>query len=489
MTSPIALSIVPTPPTVLFSTQVCTNLFGRRTMRGSLTENPLLRALDAASWRPIHTKLTMALGIAWLLDAFEVTIIGSILPTIAEQWDLSHLQQVSLVAIWLLGILVGAQGAGILADRFGRRRLFLLTLVFYATFTFLSAFSVNYAMLMALRFLTAIGVGAEYSTINAAISECIPARYRGRANAAVMSSWGVGGLLAATIGGAAISAFPADTGWRVGFGIGAVMALTALFARRALPESPRWLLRRGLPDEAQRVVRDLTGASVESASISYVREHAGSIGSLLRRAPRQAALGAALDFAEAAGYYGLFAFFTVLVAETAGIAPREVPVYYLWGSVGALVGGIAVAALMDHFSRALTVTTTYLLAAGSLVILAVATGAGSSGGVLWAFVLANAAATAAWVSAYPTFTELFPTPLRSTGIGFSVSVGRLGAALASIGLVEVAAVFNLAAAFGLLAGVWVLGVVAMRLWVRSGVPDGAKVPLERLEPDLERRAA
>lgn len=256
-------------------------------MRESFVEIPLLRALDNTPWRPIHTRITVALGVAWLLDAFEVAIIGSILPTITEQWGLSNLQGVSLVAIWLFGILVGAQVVGILADRFGRRRLFLITLFFYATFTFLSAFSVNYEMLMVLRFLTAIGVGAEYSAINAAISEFIPARHRGRANAAVMSFWGIGGLLAAGV-------------------------------------------------------------------------------------------------------------------------------------------------------RALVLS-------------------------------------------------IFPTPLRSTGVGFSVSVGRIGAAIASIGLVEVAAAFNLTAAFGLLAAFWVLGAAAMVFWARSGGPDGAKVPLERLEPDLQGR--
>jgi MFS family permease len=456
-------------------------------MRRNPAENPLLRALDAAPWRPAHTRLTVALGVAWLLDAFEVAIIASVLPTIAEQWGLSGIQQTSLVAIWLLGILVGALGAGILADRFGRRKLFLLTLVFYATFAFLCAFSVNYAMLMALRFLTAIGVGAEYSAVNAAISEFIPARYRGRANAAVMSSWGIGGVLAATVGGTALGLFSPDLGWRVGFGIGAIIALMAVFARWALPESPRWLLRRGATDEARRVVQDLTGTPVEgSPSTGYVPEPVGSVSSLLRRAPRQAALGAALDFAEATGYYGLFTFF-VLVTEAVGIASGEVPTYYLWGSVGALVGGVVVAALMDRFSRAATVTTTYLLAAGGMLVLAVATAIGGIGGVFWAFVLANAVATAAWVSAYPTFTELFPTSLRSTGVGFSVSVGRVGAAISSIGLAAIAAEFSLAAAFVLLAGFWILGVMAMLLWTRSEVPDGANTPLELLEPSLEGR--
>lgn len=307
-----------------------------------------------------------------------------------------------------------------------------------------------------------------------------------------MSFWGIGGLLAAGVSALVLSIFPAELGWRVGFGIGAVMVIMALFARRVLPESPRWLLRRGEAAMAHRVVEEITGTPQEPSTATtgatgFAPAPSASIGTLLRRAPRQAALGAILDFSEAAGYYGLFAFFAVLVTAAAGIPAADVPTYFIWGSVGALVGGFAVAAVMDLFPRAVTVTATYLLAAGSLVVLAAAAAAESPGGVLWAFVLANATATAAWVSAYPTFTELFPTPLRSTGVGFSVSVGSIGAAIASIGLVEVAAAFNLTAAFGLLAAFWVLGAAAMVFWARSGGPDGAKVPLERLEPDLQGR--
>ncbi len=459
-----------------------------------MVENPLLRALDAAPWRPIHTRLTVALAAAWLLDAFEVKIIGSIIPTITEQWGLSELQGVSLVAIWLLGIMVGAQGAGILADRFGRRRLFLVTLLFYAGFTFLCAFSVNFEMLMVLRFLTAIGVGAEYSVINAAISEFIPARYRGRANAGVMSAWGIGALMAAGLGGIVLSYFPAEIGWRVGFGVGAVMALMAVFARRALPESPRWLLHQGDEDEAKRVVREVAGTSSgilpaeAPTGEGYAPSSAGSLASLFRRAPGRVALGASLDFAEAAGYYGLFAMFTVLVVPAVGISATGVTTYLFWGGAGALVGGLLVAAAMDRFSRVLIVTVAYAGAAASMLVMTVATATGDPWAVFWAFVFANLAGTAAWVSAYPTFTELFPTHLRASGVGFSVLVGRVGAAVSSIGLAAIATAFSLTLAFAILAGFWLIGVVAMLLWARGG-PEGANAPLERLEPRLGGGAA
>lgn len=450
----------------------------------------LLETLDTASWRPVHTRITLALGVAWLLDAFEVSIIGSVLPTIAQQWDLSGLQGTSLIAVWLVGIMAGAQGAGVLADRFGRRRLFLVTLTFYATFTLMSAFSVDYPMLMVLRFLTALGVGAEYSAINAAISEFIPARYRGRANAAVMSFWGAGALVAAGVGAVVLAALPAGVGWRVGFAAGAVMALVALLARRTLPESPRWLLRRGETGKAGEIVERITGVRISAPDRGVTSgEFRASVGELLRRVPGRTALGAVLDFSEASGYYGLFAFFAVLVTAASGIPASRVPAYFAGGSAGALAGGVLAAAVMDRFPRATMVTSAYVLAAASLGVLGLAAAAGGPEAVMWAFFLANGTATAAWVSAYPTFTELFPTPLRSTGVGFSVSVGRVGAALSSMGLAAVASAFSLTAAFGLLAGFWLLGAAGMYVWSRSGGPEGCRVPLERLEPEIyERRA-
>lgn len=139
-----------------------------------------------------------------------------------------------------------------------------------------------------------------------------------------------------------------------------------------------------------------------------------------------------------------------------------------------LAGGVTVAALMDRFSRAAMVITTYLLAAAAL--------SGSRMGVLLALIFASAAAT----SASPTFTETFPTELRSTGVGFSVAVGRAGAAISAIGIAAIAGSLGLAAAFAVFAGLWLLGVAAMVLWTLGGCPEGAGVPLERLESSFEK---
>src|SRR6516225_8366867 len=127
----------------------------------------LLQGLDTARWNRVHTAITAALGIGWLLDAFEVTIVNNVIGALRDLWRLTSLEASWILSIWFIGVMVGAYLFGYLADRFGRRRLFLLTLLLYGFFTFLTAFASGYASFMALRLLTAVGVGAEYSAINA----------------------------------------------------------------------------------------------------------------------------------------------------------------------------------------------------------------------------------------------------------------------------------------------------------------------------------
>jgi len=125
--------------------------------------------LDRLAWKPIHTWITLALGIGWLLDAFEVNVVGNVLGVLRDLWHLSDSQASAIVSVWLVGLMIGALFFGYLADRFGRRKLFLITLLLYSCATVISALSPGYWFFLVFRFLTAIGVGAEYSAINAAI--------------------------------------------------------------------------------------------------------------------------------------------------------------------------------------------------------------------------------------------------------------------------------------------------------------------------------
>lgn len=441
--------------------------------------------LDRLEWKPVHTRITLALGIGWMLDAFEVNIVANVLGILQRIWHLSNLETTAVVSIWLFGIMAGAVSFGYLADRFGRRKLFLITLLIYSSFTVISALSPGYFFFLCFRFLTAIGVGAEYSAINAAIGELVPARYRGRANAAVMTFWPIGTILAAAVSLYFINVLPQSVGWRLAFGLGAIIALFTVWARTSLPESPRWLVRNGRADESAAVLDGLEAGTsrFDPSAPSRVETTAAGRGffeqltCLAREYPQRLALGCSLDFAEAAGYYGIFAFLPIVVLPHLHISERQVPMFFLLGNTAAVFGGALAAVLLDKVGRRPTVTSFYLLASLSMLGMGVTTMVGSPNAALCAFAVANLCATGSWVSAYPTFSEIFPTHLRSTGIGASVAVGRIGAALAPPLLVFLSDRVSIMSAFAVLAAFWALGAFAMIPWWLWGI-EGRARPLE-----------
>lgn len=460
----------------------------------------LLQRLDTARWNRVHTAITAALGIGWLLDAFEVTIVNNVIGALRDLWHLTNLEASWILSIWFVGIMVGAYLFGYLADRFGRRRLFLLTLVLYGIFTFLTAFAWGYRSFMFLRALTAVGVGAEYAAINAAISEFIPARHRGKTNATVMNFWPLGAILAALVTLYLLNNLPPDIGWRAAFGFGAVIALVTGVLRRYIPESPRWLLLHGKAAAAEAVVENIEKCHFEnqarvfsppnsSAACSARQEPRptgfwGQSRELITRYPGRTALGSLLDFSEAAGYYGLFAFLALFILPAVAVPSQFVPWFYLIGNIGALAGGIVAAFSLDKIGRKITVPVFYALAAFGVFLLAGATSTRDWRWVLIAFTLANLFATGSWISAYPTFSEIFPTHLRSTGIGLSVAVGRIGAFCSPLALTVVANAAGMLAALTLLAAFWLIGVVAMIPWYFRGI-EGRGVSLEALVTNVQ----
>lgn len=447
--------------------------------------------LDRLPWSRFHTQVTLALGVGWMLDAFEVNVVGSVLGVLKRLWNLTDVKASALVTVWVIGIMIGALLFGYLADRFGRRRLFVATLILYSASTVISAISPGYLFFLLFRFLTAVGVGAEYSAINAAIGELIPARFRGRASAVVMNFWPLGAILAAFLALFFLNLFPPAIGWRVAFALGAIVAVFTIWARKALPESPRWLFRRGHRAEAVRVTQMIEGGTRKfpSADLTQPAEPVPAFGffrqllTLMRDHPGRLALGSLLDFTEAAGYYGIFAFLPLIVLPHVHIADAQVPWFFLIGNVGAAAGGALSAYLLDKTGRKFTVTMFYALAALSMIAMGAATITGSARGVLLAFIVVNFCATGSWVSAYSTFSEIFPTALRSTGIGFSVAFGRIGAGVVPLALVEMAQRVSIMAAFELLAACYALGVLVMIPWILVG-PEGRGQPLEVLAREV-----
>ena len=228
-------------------------------MAHPLTDTAVGARLDRAPWQRLHTAILLALGAGWLFDSFEVQIFSSAIGPLGDHFHASVFQRDAVLAVWLGGILLGAVTGGRLADRFGRRRLFVATLLWYAGFTVLTGLSPTLAAVYGLRFLAALGVGAEYAIINAAIAEFMRARVRGKANAAVMNFWPAGAIAAALLAFLALDtlALSSAVSWRYMFVLGGLLALVVLYFRRRLPESPRWLVAHGRPTEAEAILRNL----------------------------------------------------------------------------------------------------------------------------------------------------------------------------------------------------------------------------------------
>jgi MFS family permease len=452
-----------------------------------LTQAEVGARLDRLRWSSLHTTILVALGAGWLFDSFEVQTFSNAVGPLGDHFDASVFERDAILAVWLGGILIGALAGGRLADRFGRRRLFVWTLLWYAGFTVATGLSPDLLAVYLLRFLAALGVGAEYAIVNSAIAELIPARVRGKVNAVVMNFWPAGAVAAGLLGYVVLDVVSLGnaTSWRYLFVFGGLVALVVLVFRRRIPESPRWLVARGRHDEAERILTALEAGSGRHAGAGAAPSAPASsaglrqgLGELLRHHRGRFALGALLDLAEAFGYYGIFALLSVVVLHEVHISNGEIPLFYIVGNVGGLAGGLVMAALFDRAGHRLTVGVTYLAAAGGIGLLALATSTGSAAAVTVAFVVANAAGTAAWTSAYPTFTELFPTHLRGVGVGASVAVGRVGAIVGTLLLPTIATRLGATASYLLVIGFWLAGVAAIAVYARRGGVEPARQPLE-----------
>ncbi len=229
-------------------------------MPASITTD-LPARLDRLPWSRFHTLVVAALGITWILDGIEVTLAGAVAGALKSERSL-HFSNANVgfaASAYLAGAVAGALLFGWLTDRLGRRKLFFVTLLLYIAATAATALSWDLASFAFFRFLTGAGIGGEYTAINSTIQELTPARVRGRTDLAINGSFWIGA--AAGAAGSIVLLDPAllgpDLGWRVCFGIGAVLGLAIIGLRVFVPESPRWLMLRGRLDEAEAIVADI----------------------------------------------------------------------------------------------------------------------------------------------------------------------------------------------------------------------------------------
>src|SRR5947209_12913629 len=224
--------------------------------------------LDRLPWSKWHWRILVGLGTVWILDGLEVTVVGSISGAISAKGSGINISTAEIAgwaaSMYVAGACFGALVFGRLTDIFGRKRLFLITLAVYLAGTFATAFAWTPIFFFACRFITGMGIGGEYSAINSAIDELIPANHRGRIDILINGTYWAGAALGALLSVAALHIFSPFLYWRVCFGLGFTLGLAILIVRRHVPESPRWLFIHGREREAEEVTRDIERQVMES---------------------------------------------------------------------------------------------------------------------------------------------------------------------------------------------------------------------------------
>lgn len=405
-------------------------------------ETDLPARLDRLPWTRFHTLLVFALGITWLLDGLEVTLAGSVSGALKSSpaLQMSNADIGLAGAIYIAGAVLGALFFGWLTDRLGRRKLFFITLFLYIGATALTAFSWNLWSFMLFRFLTGAGIGGEYTAINSTIQEFTPARYRGWVDLTINGTFWVGAALGAF--GSIILLDPAivggDMGWRLCFGIGAVLGLVIMLMRLWVPESPRWLIIHNQPEEAQRIVENIEkhyrDRGIEIPPLTekplrlLARDHTPlkEVFSTLFVLHRQRALvGMTLLTAQAFFYNAIFFTYALVLTDFYDVPSEHVGWYVLPFALGNFCGPLLLGRLFDVVGRRLMISVTYALSGLLLAI---------SGYLFQQEILDVTQQTIAWMvifffasaaasSAYLTVAETFPLEIRALAIAVFYAFG------------------------------------------------------------------
>nr|WP_154924335.1 MFS transporter [Microbacterium testaceum] len=390
--------------------------------------------LDALPFTRRHGRILGGSGLGWALDAMDVGLISFVIAALSVRWQLAPTEASWIASAGFAGMAIGASVGGLLADRFGRRHVFALTLLVYGLATGASALVGGLAALLVLRFVVGLGLGAELPVASTYVSEFAPARMRGRLIVFLEAFWAVGWTAAALIGYLVVPS-SAD-GWRWAFALGAIPAVYALIVRWGLPESPRWLASRGRNAEAIVIVRDLEAAA---GRIALEASTEGVTASAPAARPRVSALWApalrartaalwVLWFCVNFSYYGAFIWIpTILVAQG----------YDLVRSFGftliitlAQLPGYAVAAwLIEAWGRRATLAT--FLAGSAVAAVLFGTASGETAVIATGMML-SFFNLGAWGALYAATPETYPTALRATGAGWAAGVGRIASILAPL---------------------------------------------------------
>ena len=452
-------------------------------------ESDIQPRLDRLPWSRWHVKVVFALGFGWLLDSLETNIIGSILGILKNIWHFTPLQGSLTVSVWLAGIMVGAVVFGYLSDRSGRKKIFFVTLLWYSLFTVACAFSNDIWVFIFLRFMAAVGIGGEYAAISSAVVEFVPKRVRGKTDAFIMSLWPIGAIWSAVLVMFALRLFSADIAWRAGFLSAVVLAAFALYIRRNLPESPRWLIELHRFREAEAIVADAEKEVMKRKGLTELPQahplivRPGVSGlwpqtkELFGKYLARVALGAMMNFSQASLGYGSIALASLVLFPMTKTQPEHVPLYMTIAFICAFFGGLTSVLMVDAAGRKVTGLlshASYFIAIFSLLFVR------SPFSALASLCIMQYCYTWGWVTEYVIKSEIFPTRSRAAGIGWATFFGRIGGIITAPILTGVYQATGSLADVAYVFAVLVLpGFIAAIFWALKGI-EGKHKALEEL---------
>jgi MFS family permease len=459
------------------------------TQTGTITTKVPAR-LDRLPWSRWHWMIIIGLGTVWILDGLEVTIVGNISGQLAKSGSGIHITQSQVTglgaAMYVAGACVGALFFGWLTDRFGRRRLFMITLGVYLAATALTALSFAPWWFFLFRFLTGFGIGGEYAAINSAIDELIPSRHRGTIDIIINGTYWAGAAAGAVLTVPATNDLPVAVGWRLCFGLGVILGLVVLLVRRNVPESPRWLFIHGHARQADELVDGIEARVSEETgqhltepgqSITIHQRHTIGFATIARtmftQYPRRTILGFSLFIGQAFLYNAITFGYAQILAEFFHVT-TDPGYYFAVIAVGNLLGPLVLGRLFDTVGRKPMIAGTYILSGLLLLGTAALFHAGLLNAVTmtacWCGVLFFASAGAS--SAYLTVSEVFPMETRALAIAFfyalGTAAGGISGPLLFSALVGTGQVNDTVVAFSVGAGLMIgAGVVEIFLGVKA----------------------
>src|SRR5689334_15197448 len=351
----------------------------------AIVETNIPARLDRLPWGRFHTLVVAALGITWILDGLEVTLAGSLAGALKESPSL-HFSNIEIgfaSSAYLTGAVLGSLFFGWLTDRLGRKKLFFITLSVYLAATAATAASWSAWSFILFRFLTGAGIGGEYAAINSTIQELLPARVRGWTDLVINGSFWIGGALGAVAALVFLNphVINPETGWRLAFLVGAVLGLVIFTMRLWLPESPRWLITHGRPQEAERIIagieRDLAarGRALPRAEPARARLRPRRFTPLLEAARslfidhRQRALvGLSLMTAQAFFYNAIFFTYALVLSSFYGIPSQSIGWYLLPFAAGNFFGPLLLGRFFDSWGRKPMIVLTFVLSGVCLAV-------------------------------------------------------------------------------------------------------------------------